>query len=542
MALQLVLKNNGLCNQTGRFFHHNNHYSLVKNLRCLTSKAKVVDSNHARLKSFDELPGPRSFPIIGSLPYILRKSMGKTFSKAMLGLQFECVKDFGKIHSITVPGFTTPLVQVADPNEVIKIFHPEPKYPKRVDIPVFEHFMEERKKIKGVFFSNGHEWYRHRSAISKQMLTPKSVAAYSPELNEVITDFMSKLEKIRAKSGSEFEHEVKDLNKELYKWAFESVSYVLLERRFGCLSDKMDEDAKHFIKAISDTTDVFFAVTVLPYSLYKYYETKAFKQFTHSMEELFKYAELFIDMRIEELREQGKMNATKHLEKSDEKVGFFEFLIAKENFSREDIVASVIDLLFAAIETTSNTIVWSLYMLGKNQDKQEILHKQVTSVLQPGEIPTPDTINQMPYLKACIKETLRLYPVLQTNLRQLQNDMEIGGYHIPAGTHVQTLSYFLCHDESVFKDAAQFKPERWLRDADNHAHGVPYAHASLPFGFGKRMCVGRRIAELEMHLLLTRIVQEYQVLYPHSEDVEPENRGTVCPDRDVRVKFIKRQR
>jgi len=168
------------------------------------------------------------------------------------------------------------------------------------------------------------------------------------------------------------------------------------------------------------------------------------------------------------------------------------------------------------------------------------LYKEVTSVLKPGEIPTAETINEMSYLKAWIKETLRLFPVLQSNTRLLQDDVEIGGYLIPAGTHVQSLTYFLCRDESVFKDPLHFIPERWLRDSDNKTPGVLYAHASLPFGFGKRMCVGRRIAELEMHLLLTRILQQYKVLYPHNEDVQPENRGGVVPDRDVRVKFIKR--
>lgn len=148
----------------------------------------------------------------------------------------------------------------------------------------------------------------------------------------------------------------------------------------------------------------------------------------------------------------------------------------------------------------------------------------------------------MPYLKAWIKETLRLYPVLQSITRQVQDDIELCGYQVPAGTHVQVLSYFLCRDESVFPNAKQFIPERCLRDSDNHTQGVPYSFASIPFGFGKRMCVGRRIDELEMHLLLSRIVLEYKVLYPHEDDVEPETRGSVVPDRDVRVKFIKRNK
>ncbi|KAK3725277.1 hypothetical protein QZH41_010113, partial [Actinostola sp. cb2023] len=422
----------------------------------------------------------------------------------------EGVKDFGRIHKIVVPGFATPLVQLAVPDEVAKVFYLEPKYPKRVDIPIITHFMEEKKK-KGVFFNDGHEWYRHRSVISKRMLRPKEVAAYSPMLNDVVTDFMNRLEKIREKASSEFQHEVKDLNKELFKWSFESIAFVLLERRFGCLSDEMNQEARLFIDAVHGWLESVFPVTLLPLSFYKFYKTKPYKQFMSSFENMYKYAEMFIDMRVKELQQQGKLEAGSSAQSDDRHVGFFEFLIANGELSREDILASVIDLIFAGVETTSNTMLWSLYMLGKNQDKQDILYEEITSVLKPGEIPSVDAIGKMPYLKAWIKESLRLYPVLQSNTRLLQDDIVLCGYHVPAGTHVNILSYFMGRDESIFKDAAKFLPERWLRDSDNHTPGVPHAFAVLPFGFGTRMCVGRRIAELEMHLLLARIVHEYQV-------------------------------
>ena len=55
------------------------------------------------------------------------------------------------------------------------------------------------------------------------------------------------------------------------------------------------------------------------------------------------------------------------------------------------------------------------------------------------------------------------------------------------------------------------------------------------------MCVGRRIAELEMHLLLAQLVEQFQMKYPPGEDVEPFMRGVTIPDRAVRVKFEDRE-
>ena len=68
------------------------------------------------------------------------------------------------------------------------------------------------------------------------------------------------------------------------------------------------------------------------------------------------------------------------------------------------------------------------------------------------------------------------------------------------------------------------------------------AFASLSFGFGTRMYLGRRIAELELHLLMTRIVQRFDISFrPEAENVEQFMRGVTIPDRSVRVQFVDRK-
>ncbi|KAJ7340057.1 hypothetical protein OS493_002780 [Desmophyllum pertusum] len=97
-------------------------------------------------------------------------------------------------------------------------------------------------------------------------------------------------------------------------------------------------------------------------------------------------------------------------------------------------------------------------------------------------------------------------------------------------------------DEKVFEDAEAFKPERWLRRKDVTLTEAAEAFSSIPFGFGTRMCLGRRIAELELHLLLARIVQQFEISYsPDAEDVEPLMRSVTIPDRALRVQFVDRK-
>ena len=149
----------------------------------------------------------------------------------------------------------------------------------------------------------------------------------------------------------------------------------------------------------------------------------------------------------------------------------------------------------------------------------------------------------MPYLKAWVRETLRLYPFIAIPRRPTE-DIILSGYLIPGGTaQVTFLTFGMGRDEEVFENAEAFKPERWLRE--KVLTEAVEAFSSIPFGFGTRMCIGRRIAELELHLLLARIVQQFDISYPpDAENVEyftRGQRGVTVPDRAVRVKFVDRQ-
>ena len=156
---------------------------------------------------------------------------------------------------------------------------------------------------------------------------------------------------------------------------------------------------------------------------------------------------------------------------------------------------------------------------------------------------TPETLARIPYLKAWLRETLRLDPVLSAIPRRPKEDIILLYYHIPGGTaQVEFLVHQMGRDESIFEDAEAFKPERWLRNKDTALIESAEAFASLPFGFGTRMCLGRRIAELELHLLMARIVQQFDISYPpEAENVEPFMRGVTIPDRPVRVQFVDRK-
>ncbi|XP_076029128.1 putative cytochrome P450 12c1, mitochondrial [Oratosquilla oratoria] len=102
---------------------------------------------------------------------------------------------------------------------------------------------------------------------------------------------------------------------------------------------------------------------------------------------------------------------------------------------------------------------------------------------------------------------------------------------------VGSLNHLICHDDNVFPRSNEFLPERWLR---HQPYGPINAFASLPFAHGTRMCIGRRLAELQVYALMARILHSYKIEYNH-EDIEQISRLVFAPSKPLRFTFIRRQ-
>ena len=143
--------------------------------------------------------------------------------------------------------------------------------------------------------------------------------------------------------------------------------------------------------------------------------------------------------------------------------------------------------------------------------------------------PTSEQLQRLGLVRKCVKETLQLYPLLHITSREVTTDSVILGYQIPAGVFNQSL---LSRDPRYFKDPLKFDLDCWSHDVDQI-----HPFASLLFGFGPRMCYGRRIAELELvHVVLTRILQEFK-LSTDQQAIKPSVFIVLQPNEPVRIKF-----
>lgn len=150
-------------------------------------------------------------------------------------------------------------------------------------------------------------------------------------------------------------------------------------------------------------------------------------------------------------------------------------------------------------------------------------------------------MKSLPYLRACIKEAARINPVVLGGLRAAGQDLVLQGYRVPKGHCVAMSNMLIQKDEEHYEKASQFIPERWLKIPDEVISITPAkstnAFVYLPFGFGPRTCIGRRLAELEMEAFTSRIVRNFKIEW-HYPDLKFASKMLNIPVGDMKFRFI----
>ncbi|TQK42498.1 cytochrome P450 [Streptomyces sp. SLBN-118] len=167
----------------------------------------------------------------------------------------------------------------------------------------------------------------------------------------------------------------------------------------------------------------------------------------------------------------------------------------------QELRDELITMLEAGHETTATGLAWTFERLLRNPPVLEKLRAEL------------DT-GQETYLDAVIKEGLRTRPVVYSALRLLDAPLQLGGYTVPAGWAVGPAIPLIHHDPVAFPEPHEFRPERFFGD------GAAAANKSwMPFGGGRRYCVGAQLALLEMRVIIRQILNQMDLT---AEDTEPE--------------------
>ncbi|HEU4483329.1 MAG TPA: cytochrome P450 [Nitrososphaeraceae archaeon] len=178
--------------------------------------------------------------------------------------------------------------------------------------------------------------------------------------------------------------------------------------------------------------------------------------------------------------------------------------------------------LFAAHDTTSTALTWSLAYLATNQEIQDKLQKELDSVLEGGRAPTGDDLPKLEYAEKIFKETLRIRPSVWALSRLTNEEYKIGEYVIPNGSVIFMSQYAMHNSPKYYIDPDIFNPERWTKE---FLFKLP-RFAYFPFGGGIRSCIGETFAVQEGILALATIFQKWKIV-PTTEGIsfEPKALG-----------------
>jgi cytochrome P450 len=170
-----------------------------------------------------------------------------------------------------------------------------------------------------------------------------------------------------------------------------------------------------------------------------------------------------------------------------------------EPLTDDEICDQIRSLVAAGYDTTSSAAGWLVHALGAHGSAFAALREQVRDVLG-DRPPTIDDLKAVPLVDGVVRETLRLWPPGLVGGRVSVRDVEVHGFHVPAGTTVMYSPYITHRLPELWGDPLAFRPERW-------AGGEPEPYSFVPFGGGHRRCIGFALATLELQVLAVRLAQ-----------------------------------
>lgn len=198
-----------------------------------------------------------------------------------------------------------------------------------------------------------------------------------------------------------------------------------------------------------------------------------------------------------------------------------------QGLNDEDLAWVAGGLVEAGFETSAATLNSLVLQLAANPRAQKAAHDELTRVVGPNRLPKFEDMANLPYIRACVKEMLRMNPILAPGIRHYADqDVVYKNHVIPKGTVLLANTAFLHYDPTRFEKPFEFMPERFL---EHHLYSSEYAAMSDPykrdhftFSTGRRTCPGARLAESSLDIAVSGMLWAFEIRPPLVDGVEAE--------------------
>ncbi|XP_068240641.1 cytochrome P450 2L1-like [Palaemon carinicauda] len=441
-------------------------------------------------------PGRWGLPVIGYIP-----TSGKNIDDILKDFQ----KEYGDIY---IWKFGSRIQVFIHDYHIVKQILGSPDYIDRPDMESFKIFEEVPLGISG---SNGAIWHNNRRFILRQL---RDLGMGKSRLVEAVQEQAEILiEALKEQAGKEAP-------------IADALNYVIMNiiwkmsanKHFEMTSPKHRE-LRQMVAESAEATDKLVMSDMMPWTR-TLLPTFIFRRLFNEdkfIEIVDRFHEFFQEM-IDEHKES--------LNPDDPKDLIDAYLLEmKESHGQTDGIRSETDLrlilfdaLFAGSDTTYNTMKWIFIYMAAHPDKQRKLQEELDNVLPSGTLVTLEDKPRIPYTEAVINEVLRMSSLTNVGVPHSPiRDVILAGYKIPKGSLVTPVTASIHYDPRYWDQPDVFLPERWLSPEGKF---VMRKEGFLPFGVGKRSCVGESLARMELLVFTVTVFQNFSISPPEAKTID----------------------
>jgi cytochrome P450 len=383
---------------------------------------------------------------------------------------------YGDLVAFPVPG--SPVLLVNDPNDVRQVLATGARHWGKQTV---QYSSLARVTGPGLLASSDPSWLRHRR-LAAPAFHHRRLEAVAEQVRAAARDAIADWRDLPPDGA------VVDVAALALEVALDVVGRALF-------SADLSERSQRLLAATSDAAQLVVALgrSVIPVP--EWVPTRVNRRLRAAAHELDALCRQLIERR-------RRRSVTEH---GDDLLG----LLMDGGLTDHEVRDELVTMVVAGHETVAAAISWTLMLLAEDQSSQDRLHAEVRA--HDGPIPMVATAEAVPWTRAVVDESLRLYPPAWVVSRRSSRADVLSGREVPAGTTAIVSPWLLHRREQSWSQPQQFCPERFLAGTATTARSD-----YVPFGLGPRLCIGRDFALGEMVVVLSELLSAHRVDTPTS--------------------------
>ncbi|KAL9423153.1 hypothetical protein AB3S75_035280 [Citrus x aurantiifolia] len=456
-------------------------------------------------------PGPFTFPVIGTLPWLVKSPL-------------EVEQILRKLHAkfgpiVTIPSGHCPAIFIADRALAHKalvqngaVFADRPPA-----LPVLKTITKDQRNISTGFY--GPTWRLFRRNLTSEILHPSRAGTYKRARKWVLAVLLDRLKSESTRGGGD-DHPIPVSVNDHLQYAMFCLLVLM------CFGDKLDHDQIKLIENVQRRRlQAFARFRLLDFcpTLTKIFLRKKWEELFRSLKD--QENTLFPLIRArKKAREEWLSKKANHQQHADEEEYVLSYvdtlfdlrLPDHENrkLNEEEIYTLCSEFLTAGTDTTSAALQWIMANMVKYPRVQEKLYMEIKGVVGNGEEEDEvkeEKLQNIPYLKAVVLEGLRRHPPGHFLLpHAVTEDFTLDGYLIPKNATINFMVAEMGLDPKVWEDPMAFQPERFLSAENGRVEDFDITGSKeikmMPFGAGRRICPGLGFSMLHLEYFVANLV------------------------------------